>query len=151
MKLTNKQFVLKTMKAYGKNMAQNVQQQSDSMTGTQLYEKKEFIPDFQTAKTLKNMLNRSIGFVCKSTAGRVVKLIQPYDSDIYSQEPEELSAQWGFKWSTNPEDALPFIALATSPYDVGECCIENDIVYRSKIPNNVFSPSSYPQGWEVVN
>ena len=151
MKLTNKQFVLKTMKAYGKNMAQNVQQQSDSMTGTQLYEKKEFIPDFQTAKTLKNMLNRSIGFVCKSTAGRVVKLIQPYDSDIYSQEPEELSAQWGFKWSTNPEDALPFIALATSPYDVGECCIENDVVYRSKIPNNVFSPSSYPQGWEVVN
>ena len=151
MKLTNKQFVLKTMKAYGKNMAQNVQQQSDSMTGTQLYEKKEFIPDFQTAKTLKNMLNRSIGFVCKSTAGRVVKLIQLYDSDIYSQEPEELSAQWGFKWSTNPEDALPFIALATSPYDVGECCIENDIVYRSKIPNNVYSPSSYPQGWEVVN
>jgi len=151
MKLTNKQFVLKTMKAYGKNMAQNVQQQSESMTGTQLYEKKEFIPDFQTAKTLKNMLNRSIGFVCKSTAGRVVKLIQLYDSDIYSQEPEELSAQWGFKWSTNPEDALPFIALATSPYDVDECCIENDIVYRSKIPNNVYSPSSYPQGWEVVN
>ena len=62
MKLTNKQFVLKTMKAYGKNMAQTVQQQSDSMTGTQLYEKKEFIPDFQTAKTLKNMLNLNVEY-----------------------------------------------------------------------------------------
>ena len=32
------------------------------------------------------------GFVCKSSAGRVVRLLQPYDSNIYTGEPEELPA-----------------------------------------------------------
>ena len=44
------------------------------------------------------MLERKAGFVCRSTAGRVVRLLQPYDSTIYNtQEPEELEAQWGFE------------------------------------------------------
>ena len=90
------------------------------------------------------------GFVCRSSAGRVVRLIQNYDSSIYTQEPEDLPAQWGFVWSTDPEKALPFIAISTSPYMTGDCCTENDIVYRSTIDNNVWAPSAYPQGWEVA-
>ena len=97
-----------------------------------------------------NMLERPVGFVCKSSAGRVVKLLQVYDSTIYTDEPENLPAQWGFVWSDDPTHALPFIALATSPYMKGNCCIENDMVFRSLIDNNVHAPSAYPQGWEAV-
>ena len=97
------------------------------------------------------MLERPVGFVCKSTAGRVVRLIQNYDSDIYTQEPEELPAQWGFAWSTDPAKALPFVAMSTSPYNNGDCCTEGSKVYRSTLDNNVWSPSAYPQGWEEVN
>ena len=96
------------------------------------------------------MLHRTAGFVCKSSAGRVVKLLQPYDSDIFTAEPEELPAQWGFVWSTDPVKALPFVAISTSPYMIGDCCTENDKTYKSKIDNNVWSPSSYPAGWEEV-
>lgn len=149
--MLNKQYVLDTMRKYGRQMAQDVQERSDRMSGEELYGEKDFIPDFSTAVAKKNILERSVGFVCRSTAGRVVKLLQKYDSTIYTQEPEELPALWGFVWSKNPADALPFVALSTSPYGVGDCCTEGGKTYRSKIANNVWSPSSYPAGWEDVN
>ena len=80
----------------------------------------------------------------------LVKLVQPYDSNIYTQQPEELPAQWGFYWSTDPKKALPFIALATSPYNIDDCCTEGTAVYASTINGNVFAPSDYPAGWRYV-
>ena len=144
------EFYLDAMRAQGKADAADLQTRSADMTGMELYAEKQAIPDFQAAKAAKNMLERPVGFICRSTAGRVVKLLQVYDSMVYPGEPEELPAQWGFEWSTNPEDALPFIALSTSPYGIGECCTENGQVYRSTIDNNVWAPSAYPQGWEGV-
>ena len=149
--MTNKELVLETMMRYGKFLARNVQSKSAEMSGTELNAEANYIPDFKTACEQMNMLDRAVGFVCKSTAGRVVKLLQNYDSTIYTAEPEELVAQWGFVWSNDPNHALPFIALSTSPYMKGNCCTEDNVVYRSKIDNNVFAPSTYRQGWEVVN
>lgn len=138
------------MYAQGLADAADLQARSASMDGTALYAEEEKIPSFTAACQVKNMLERPVGFVCKSSAGRVVKLLQVYDSTIYTAEPEELPAQWGFVWSTDPAKALPFIALSTSPYNKGECCTEGDKVYRSTIDNNVWAPSAYPQGWEAV-
>lgn len=135
----------------GKTDALELQSRSAKMDGTQLYAEDEKIPDFLAAKALKNMLQRPVGFVCKSTAGRVVRLLQVYDSNTYPGEPETLPAQWGFVWSKDPRKALPFIAMSTSPYDKGECCTEGDKIYRSTIDNNVWAPSAYPQGWEEVS
>ena len=146
--MTDKEFVLQTMKDTGLAQAQALQEASPEMTGTDLYAQEGYIPDFQAAKAAKNMLERTAGFVCRSTAGRVVRLIQPYDSTIYTQEPEELPAQWGFAWSTDPAKALPFVALSTSPYNTGDCCTEGGRVYRAKIDTNTWAPSEYPDGWE---
>lgn len=149
--MTNKDFVLETMKRSGKVAAQAVQNNSGTMTGTELNAESAYIPDFKAACVKMNMLQRSVGFVCKSSAGRVVKLLQNYDSNVFKQEPEELPAQWGFVWSNDPAHALPFIALSTSPYMEGNCCSENNVVYRSLIDNNVYPPIAYPQGWEIVS
>ena len=135
----------------GRRQALDLQSRSPEMTGTELYAEDGNIPSFLAAKATMNMLDRPDGFVCKSTAGRVVRLLQPYNSDIYTQEPEELPAQWGFAWSTDPAKALPFVAMSTSPYNKGDCCTEGSKVYRSTLDNNVWSPSAYPQGWEEVN
>ena len=148
--MTNKEFVLETMKRSGKLAAQSVQEKSASMTGTELNAENMYIPDFKAAVAKMNMLERKVGFVCKSSAGRVVKLLQNYDSTIYTQEPEELPAQFGFVWSDDPSHALPFIALSTSPYMKGNCCSENNKVFKSRIDNNVHSPSAYPDGWDEV-
>ena len=144
------ELYLQAMREKGMADAADLQNRSSAMDGTALYAEEEKIPDFQAAKATKNMLQRPVGFVCRSSAGRVVKLLQVYDSDIYTQEPEDLPAQWGFVWSTDPAKALPFIAISTSPYGVGECCTENGSTYRSTIANNVWAPSAYPQGWEKV-
>ena len=135
----------------GRRQALDLQNRSSNMTGTELNAEDNIIPEFKRAKEVKNMLERNIGFVCKSSAGRVVKLLQPYDSDIYKEEPEELSAQWGFVWSKDPAKALPFVAISTSPYMKDECCSEDGKVYRSLFNNNVWAPSAYTIGWELVN
>lgn len=138
------------MREKGLADAKNLQGRASGLTGTELYAETDKIPAFKSAVALKNMSTRSAGFVCRSTAGRVVVLLQPYDSSVYTQEPEELPAQWGFKWSTDPAKALPFVALSTSPYGVGDCCTYSGKVYRSKIANNVYAPDAYPAGWEEV-
>lgn len=148
--MTNKELVLETMMRSGKLIAQSVQSKSADMSGTELNAEADYIPDFKVACEKMNMLERPVGFVCKSTSGRVVKLLQVYDSTIYTAEPEELPAQWGFVWSNDPKHALPFIALSTSPYMIGNCCTEDSVVYRSIIDNNVWQPSAYAQGWEIV-
>jgi hypothetical protein len=145
--MTSRELVLNTLKRYGKQVAQELQKKAPEMTGSELYEETDFIPKFNPER---QYLNFEVGYICKSTAGRVVKLLQPYDSTVYTAEPEELPAQWGFYWSTEPAKALPFVSLATSPYNTGDCCTENDVVYRSTIDNNTWQPSEYPAGWEVV-
>ena len=148
--MTNKELVLETMRRSGKLIAQSVQTNAPSMSGTQLNAEGDYIPDFKAACLAMNMLNRPVGFVCKSSSGRVVKLLQGYDSTIFTAEPEELPAQWGFVWSDDPAHARPFISLSTSPYMKGNVCSENDVVHRSKMDNNVWAPSAYPDGWEAV-
>lgn len=140
----------KIMYDQGRANALALQGKAESMTGTELYAAERDIPTFAAAVENSNMLDRSAGFVCLSPSGRVVRLVQPYDSTVYTQEPEELPAQWGFKWSTDPAKALPFIALATSPYGKGDCCTEGGKVWRSIQDNNVWSPAAYPAAWEEV-
>lgn len=145
------ELYLTAMREKGLADAADLQDRAASMDGTAIYAEEEKIPDFAAAVKAKNMLERPVGFLCRSTAGRVVKLIQVYDSETYPQEPEDLPAQWGFYWSTDPDKALPFIELATSPYMTGDCCTEGGKTWRSTIDTNTWSPSSYPQGWEEVS
>ena len=149
--MTSKEFVIDSMRKWGKTAAEALQMKAPELTGTELNAEGTYIPDFRAACAHRNMKDRKTGFVCKSSAGRVVKLLQPYDSSIYTAEPEELPSLWGFVWSDDPAHALPFVAISTSPYMTGNCCTENGKVYRSKSDNNVHAPSAWPQGWEAVN
>lgn len=148
--MTSKERVLERERQRGYEAAKVVQANAENMTGTELYAVEDRIPNFKAACAKQNMLERPVGFVCRSSAGRVVKLLQSYDSSVFTQEPEELSAQWGFKWSADPAKARPFISMATSPYMKDDCCSENGIVYRSLMDNNVHAPSAYPAGWKAA-
>lgn len=146
--MTDKEYVLETMQAQGLAAAKRVQAEAPELTGTELYAREGYILDFAAACARKNMLERTAGFVCRSTAGRVVRLLQPYDSTIYTQEPEELPAQWGFVWSTDPAKALPFVSIATSPYNTGDCCTHAGHIWRSGQDGNVWAPGSVGVSWE---
>lgn len=150
--MTSKERVLQRERERGHAAALAVQDASPTMTGTELNAVDDRIPRFSKAVKKQNMLERKAGqtdgFVCKSTAGRVVRLIQNYDSDVYTAEPEELPAQWRFVWSTDPKKALPFIALSTSPFNTGECCTHIGHVWRSGQDGNVWEPGTPNVKWE---
>lgn len=153
--MTSKDRVLARERERGRLDALDLQTRAPDMDGTALYAEEGKIPSFKAACAKMNMLERKAGqtdgFVCKSSAGRVVRLIQNYDSTVYPQEPEELPAQWRFVWSTDPAKALPFVALSTSPFAVGDCCLSNaGVPKRSNIPSNVFDPDENPQYWDDV-
>lgn len=137
----------------GRMQALDLQERSSNLTGTQLNAEDDKIPDFREAVRKMNMLDRKAGqedgFVCKSSAGRVVRLIQNYDSDIHTGEPEELKAQFRFVWSQDPSKAKPFIASSTSYYNKGDCCLNAaGQLRRSTIDVNTFDPDVSPQFWE---
>lgn len=150
--MTDKDFVLQTMQRAGLSQAKAIQDKAPDMTGTELYTVEDYIPDFQAAKDQKTMMERKAGdkdgFVCRSSAGRVVRLIQNYDSETYPQEPEELGAQWRFVWSTDPKKALPFIELTTSPYNTGDCCTYAGHIWRSGQDTNTWAPGTVGVKWE---
>lgn len=149
--MTSKERVLERERQRGRVAAQEVQTRALEMNGTELYAVDDRIPDFKAACAKLNMLGRLPGFVCKSSAGRVVRLLQPYDSTIYTQEPEELPAQFGFVWSTDPAKALPFIALSTSPYNTGDCCTHDSKTWRSGQDGNVWAPGTPGVKWEEIS
>lgn len=148
----NKQIYFDAMKDKGVLDAADFQARSPELTGTEMYAEEEKIPSFTAAVAKKNMLERKAGqedgFVCKSTAGRVVRLIQNYDSTTFTAEPEELLNQWRFVWSTDPAKALPFVSMATSPYATGDCCTYEGHVWRSGQDNNTWAPGTINIDWE---
>lgn len=153
--MTSKERVLHRERDRGRKAAQAVQEAAPTMTGTELNAADDRIPRFTEAVKHKNMLTRKAGqedgFVCWSSAGRVVRLIQNYDSDIFTGEPEELPAQFRFVWSHDPTKAKPFIASSTSYYNTGDCCLNGaGQAMRSKIDVNTFDPDVSPEFWEVV-
>lgn len=158
--MTSKERVLERERQRGRAAALEVQEISPNLTGTELNAVDDRIPAFKAACEKKNMLERAAGdktgFVCRSTAGRVVRLLQKYDSTTYVHddgtpwEPEELPALWRFVWSTDPAKALPFISLSTSPYAKGDCCLNAAGVAKRSTLNgaNTWSPDTNPEFWE---
>ena len=151
--MTSKERVLQRERERGRLAAQAVQEASPTMTGTELNAADDRIPRFAEAVKHKNMLDRPAGqddgFVCLSSAGRVVRLIQNYDSDVFTGEPEDLPAQFRFVWSQDPAKAKPFLASSTSYYNKGDCCLNAaGEPRRSKIDVNTFDPDVSPQFWE---
>ena len=152
--MTSKEKVLKREYDRGRMAAQEVQERSPAMNGTELNAVDARLPRFAEAVKKQNMLYRKAGqedgFVCKSSAGRVVRLIQNYDSDTFTAEPEDLPAQWRMVWSTDPAKAKPFISSSTSYYNTGDCCLNAaGEARRSKIDVNTFDPDVSPQFWEI--
>ena len=151
--MTSKERVLQRERDRGRMAAQEVQEKSSGMTGTQLNAADDRIPRFSEAVKVKNMLDRKAGqadgFVCRSSEGRVVRLIQNYDSDVFTGEPETLPAQFRLVWSADPAKAKPFIASSTSYYNTGDCCLNKaGEPRRSKIDVNTFDPDISPEFWE---
>lgn len=143
--MTDREFVLAFMREVGKQSAEYFQQKSSTMTNDEIHGNEFKIPDFNPGK---QYLNYKAGFICKAPSGNIVKLLQPYDSTIYTGEPETLPAQWGFVWANDPKYAKSFVELSTAPYAKGNVCVYEDHIWRSGMDNNVWPPGTANVPWE---
>jgi hypothetical protein len=72
---------------------------------------------------------------------------------------------WDFS-ENNPENApslwedidykmgyriIPEVITIGTAFDIDECGWWGDVLYRSKLDTNVYTPESYPAGWEIVS
>lgn len=147
--MESKEYVLDKMKEVGLRAAENLQAKAPEMDGTALIDREGDIPDFDPNK--HQYLNWTAGQAVRDD-GQVWKLIQPYDSSVYKYPPGEMRAQWGLMHTKDPAKAKSFVPVqgTSGMYMKDECCTEGGKVYRSKIDNNVWEPSGYPDGWEEV-
>ena len=144
-----KEYVLGKMREIGLNAATLFQEQAPELDATAIIDREDDIPDFNP--DLHQYLNWQKG-QCIRDNGQVWQLLQPYDSNVYKDNPQNLRAQWSLCHTKDPLKAKPYVApFGTSGmYMINECCTENGKVYRSKIDNNVWTPSAYPTGWEEI-
>lgn len=148
--MESKEFVLSKMKEVGLNSAIEFQKEAPNLNGTEIIDKENSIPDFNPE--LHQYLNWQKG-QCVRDNGQVWQLIQPYDSAIYKDRPEDLRSQWSLCHTKDPTKAKPYVAPMgqSGMYMKDECCVENNKIFQSLIDNNVWNPTSYPIGWiEVV-
>lgn len=138
----------------GKADAEALQLAAPSMSGTELNGSAAKIPMFTEAVKVKNMMEREAGeltgFVCMSSARRVVRLRQKYDSNVHRGEPEEYPALWKWVWSKDPAHARPFIKSAENYYEEGDCYTWGLEIYASTYTGNTYSPEEYPAGSRLV-
>lgn len=146
--LENDPFLKKLFMKLVRLAALDCQERAADMNAEEIFDNEDFFPMWNP--NIHNYLEKKAGYVCKTPSGNLVRLIQPYDSETYTDEPEKLSAQWGFYWSKDPRRAKDFVKSATSPYNIGDCCKENGKVYRSTMDANTYAPSEYERGWELV-
>lgn len=144
--MEDKIFVLEKMKEIGLQTTTVLQERAPDLTGTQIIDRETDIPDFDPAV---QYLNWKTGSVVRDD-DQVWKLLQPYDSTIYTDKPVNLRAQWGLCHTKNPKKAKPYVEPqgTSGMYMKDECCSKNDIVYISLIDNNVWPPDQYPAGWK---
>ena len=143
-------FVQDIMRGLGRMAAQALQKRiQDGMTDTAIIDEESIIPLFDNDKDYTNYPR---GFAVRDNE-QVYGLLQPYNAKLYpNTPPSALRALWGLKHTTNAARAKPYVEpLGTSGlYMFGECCIYEGKTYRSLIENNSWTPTGYPQGWEVV-
>lgn len=148
--MESKTYVLEKIKEVGLRAAESLQKASPELDGTAIIDREADIPDFNPDK--HQYLNWNTGEVVRDD-GQVWQLIQPYDSTIYKDHPNDMRAQWSLCHTKDPLKAKPFVPSQgdSGMYMKDECCIAGDgKTYKSKIDNNVWPPTEYPDGWELV-
>lgn len=148
--MTDKEYVLSIMRRFGKQAAEELRSRADTMTGTELLDEEDYIPEFNAGK---DYTTSPKGTPVK-VGEQVYKLVIPHNPSHYpGTTPETNRTLWEISHTKNPAKTKPFIEPAgtSGMYYIGEVCAEGGKTYKSLADNNVYSPSAYPQNWEEIS
>lgn len=134
-------------------VATDLQERAGSMDSEELYENEALIPVYNPE--IHDYTSKPIGYVCKTEDGIIMQLLDmngdagvaALSSDGDSTDVGSSAPNWRMRWSKDPMRAKEFVQLDSSPYDIGDCAINEGILYRSKISNNLTIPTDTAEGW----
>ena len=149
--MMTKETSLEIMRAQGKADALDLQERSPSMTGTEIIAEESKVPAFDPTKDYTKWATGSP----VADDGQVWLLIQPYNAAHHPQKPAELRAHWGLAHTKDPYKAKPWVASygTSGLYQVDECCIYNEKVWRNLYNNNEYPPETLnvEDRWEEID
>ncbi len=120
-------------------------------TGTEIIACEDLLPAWTKAGP-KGDGSHEVGEAC-THEGQSWRCCQAHNTNNNPDiEPGNSPAQWAPYHTTDPTKAKAFIQPtgAHDAYQTGDRVTYNGQIYESTIDNNVWSPDTYPQGWEVV-
>lgn len=78
-----------------------------------------------------------------------VARVDLWDTEV--NNPDNAPDMWDDISYRDGYRVIPENIVAENPFAEGECGWWEDMLYRSKIPANVWTPAQHAAGWEVVN
>ena len=78
-----------------------------------------------------------------------VARVDLWDTEV--NNPDNAPGMWDDISYRDGYRVIPENIVAENPFAEGECGWWEDMLYRSKIPANVWTPAQHAAGWEVVN
>lgn len=85
--------------------------------------------------------------------GQVYQLLQQHDAtQQLDWTPDQAVSLWDICHTTEPAEAKEYTAPQGSRglWQVGECCVFNDCVWKNTAADNAYSPAELPERWEKL-
>lgn len=145
--MNSKERVLQRERERGRADALDLATRAADMTGTEIIVEESKVPQWrEDADYSACVIGSPVSY-----NGQVYTLLQPHNAANYPDtNPETLPALWSITHTKDPKRAKPYLTPngTSGMYMIDECCTESEHVYQSKIDNNVWEPSGYPDGWD---
>lgn len=70
--------------------------------------------------------------------------------DTAENNPDNAPTLWASLDYKDGYRIIPATITSTTAFSMGECGWWNDVLYKSKINTNIWTPDAYAEGWEMV-
>ena len=147
--MTNQDLILDVLRTQGKTDALALRERAVDMDGAALIAAEARVPAWCADKDYTAW---PVGAPVQD-GGQVYALLQPHNAAHYPDaRPAALPALWSIQHTQDPARAKPYVAPngQSGMYMTGDCCTCDGRTWRSTMDNNVWPPTDYPDGWEVV-
>lgn len=146
--MTNSEMIQDIFKTLGHENALKLNAGGEKMSGTEIIDKEIDAPDYDPKKDYSNWpVGAPVVF-----NKQVWTLLQPHNAANYEGDPSTLRALWGLCHTKDPSKAKPFVLPegTSGLYMIGECIIENGVVYQCIQDNVIYPPSELQSVWAIV-
>ena len=147
----SKTLILNVMREQGRADARDLRSRAKDMEPTAIIAEEDKVPMFVSGADYSSWpVGSPIGQIVDEEL-QIFSMITPVNTAHYPGiTPNTERSLYSLCHTKDPKKAKAWVApLGTSGlYSEDECCTDAGHVWQSKVDNNAYSPSDYPNNWE---